>query len=85
MNPMRQLDSGERDGGISKRLEALHRYAAPLDRTMILLNDVVEVATTPHSYPLPLRILASQEPKRGVTQAVATNDSIASRTRARNG
>jgi hypothetical protein len=74
---MRQLDSGKRDGGISKRLETHHRGAAALDRTMILLNDVVEVATTPHSYVLPLRILASQEPQRRVTRRVAVECHLA--------
>jgi hypothetical protein len=38
---MRQLDSGERDGCVSKRLEAHHRSAAAFDRTMILFNKVM--------------------------------------------
>jgi hypothetical protein len=40
-NSMCQLNSGERDGCSSKRLEAHHGSAAAFDRTMILLNDVV--------------------------------------------
>jgi hypothetical protein len=55
---MRQLDTGAHDGGISK---TCHPGAAAFDRTMILLNDVVEVATAPHPQVFPLRILPSQQ------------------------
>jgi hypothetical protein len=38
---MRQLDSGNGNGGIVERLETGHRGAAALDRAMVLLNYVL--------------------------------------------
>ena len=60
---MRQLDSAERDGCISIRLEACHPGAASLNRTMILFDDVIEGLTAPHEHVFPFWILASQKPQ----------------------
>jgi hypothetical protein len=43
INPMGQLDSGDRDGRVPKRREAGHRRAAALDRPVLLLNQVAEI------------------------------------------
>jgi hypothetical protein len=51
-------------GRTRERLEASHhRGASAFDRSMILLNDIVEVLITSHLNILPLRILAPQKPK----------------------
>jgi hypothetical protein len=46
------------------RFEAQHRSPAAFDRTMILLNDVVQVAAVPDENILPPRIMPAQQPKR---------------------
>jgi len=43
-----QLDSGDRDSRVGERLGSLHRRTAALDRTVILLNDIVEVLAGTH-------------------------------------
>ena len=42
-NAMGQLDAGDGDGRAVEGLEPRHRCAAPFDRSMILLNDVVQI------------------------------------------
>jgi hypothetical protein len=60
---MAKLDSGQRNSRTAERLEASHRGASAFDRSMILLNEIVEVLVSPHLNELPLRILAPQKPK----------------------
>ena len=43
MNAMSEFDASDRNRRIGKRLEAFHGSASPLDRSMVLLNDVVQV------------------------------------------
>jgi len=62
-NSMGQLDAGQRNRCTPERLESSHRGASALDRSMILLNEIVEVLATPHLYELPLRVLPPQKPK----------------------
>jgi hypothetical protein len=64
---MGELDAGQRNRCTLERLEASHRSASAFDRSMILLNEVVEVLATPHLNVLPLRILPPQISKGQVT------------------
>jgi hypothetical protein len=43
MDAMSEFDAGNRNRRAGKRLEAFHGSASPLDRSMVLLNDVVQV------------------------------------------
>ena len=43
MDAMSEFNARDRNHRIGKRLEDLHRSTSPLDRSMILLNDVVQV------------------------------------------
>ena len=43
MNAMSEFDASNRNGSIGKRLETFHGSASPLDRSMVLLNDVIQV------------------------------------------
>jgi hypothetical protein len=43
MDATSEFDASNRNCRIGKRLEAFHGSASPLDRSMILLNDVVQV------------------------------------------
>jgi len=43
MDAMGEFDASNRNCRIGKRLEAFHGSTSPLDRSMILLNDVVQV------------------------------------------
>jgi hypothetical protein len=60
---MGKLDADQGNGRTPERLEASHGRASAFDRSMILLNEIVEVLATPHLKELPLRILAPQKPK----------------------
>src|SRR5450631_2949919 len=42
-NPVGQLDADNRDGRVGERFEAGHRRTAPLDRAVVVLNQVVEI------------------------------------------
>jgi hypothetical protein len=68
---MGKLDAGQCNGRTPERLEASHRGASAFDRSMILLNQIVEVLATPHLNVLPLRILPTQKPKGQVALLVA--------------
>jgi hypothetical protein len=72
-NPMGKLDTGQGNGRTPERLEASHnRGASAFDRSMILLNEIVEVLITSHLNILPLRILAPQKPKGQMTLQVSS-------------
>jgi hypothetical protein len=58
-----KLNTGQGNSRTPERLEASHRGAATFDRSMILLNQIVQVLATPHLNELPLRILPPQKPK----------------------
>jgi hypothetical protein len=65
---MGQFDTGQGNGRTLERFEASHhRGASAFDRSMSLLNKIVEVLITSHLNILPLRILAPQKPKSHVT------------------
>jgi len=42
-NTVGEFNTGDRNGRVVERLEASHRGAAPLDRAVVLLDEVVEV------------------------------------------
>jgi hypothetical protein len=75
---MGKLDAGQCNGRTAERLEAPpNRGAAAFNRSMILLNEIVEVPATPHLNVLPLRILPPQIPKGQVTLLEAIERYIA--------
>jgi hypothetical protein len=62
--PTGKFDTGQGNGRTPERLEAPHhRSASAFDRSMILLDEIIEVLITSHLNILPLRILAPQKPK----------------------
>jgi hypothetical protein len=60
---MGKLDTSQRDGRTREGLETSHRGASAFDRSVILLNEIVEVLATPHLDVLPLRVFPPQKPK----------------------
>jgi hypothetical protein len=54
---MRKFHAHERNGGRAKGLEGKHRRAAALDRSMVLLDYVVEIPATAHHDGSPLGTL----------------------------
>ena len=75
---MSKFDAGQGNGRTPERLEASHhRGASAFDRSMILLNNIVEVLVTSHLNILPLRILPPQKPKGHVTLQVAIKRDLA--------
>jgi hypothetical protein len=70
-NAMRQFNARKRDGRRRKRLEGKHRRAAALYCSMILLDDVVEIApTSDHDRP-PNGVFLSQQAQRPVGCRIA--------------
>ena len=70
-NSMCQFNPRKRNCRRFKRLEGKHWRAAALDRSMILLDDVVEIASTSHHDSPPVGVLFSQKAQRPVTCRVA--------------
>jgi hypothetical protein len=60
---MGKLDARQSNGRAPERLEASHRGTSAFDRSMILLDQIVEVLATPYLNVLPLRILPPQKSK----------------------
>ena len=70
-NTVGEFDAGERNGRIVERLEASHRGAVPLDRAVVLLDDVVEILVRVNFDVSPTRTFALQQPQRSPTRHVA--------------
>jgi hypothetical protein len=70
-NAVGEFDAGERNGRVVERLEASHRGAAPLDRAVVLLDDVVEILVRANFDVSPTRMFAPQQPQRSPTRHVA--------------
>src|ERR1017187_2807287 len=85
MNAVGQLDAPDCDRRVRKRLEAGHRRAAPLDRSVVLLDDVVQVLVGPHLHVPPARMLAAQKPERAMAWHVAVQRHLARYARERRG
>src|SRR3984957_8060574 len=76
--PVGKFDAGQGNGRTPERLEASHhRGASAFDRSMILLNEIVEVLVTSHLNILPFRILPPQKPKGQVARHVAIERDLA--------
>src|SRR5450755_660353 len=67
-NAMCQLNSGNGDGRIRERLEPSHRCATPLDRAVVLLDQIVEVRVRAHLDVPPARVFTSQQPQCAPTR-----------------
>src|SRR5450631_2739298 len=75
---MGKLKTGQGNGRTPEGLEASsHRGTSAFDRSMILLNDIVEVLITSHLNILPFRILPPQKPKGQVARHVAIKRDLA--------
>ena len=74
---MGKLDAGQCNRRTPERLEASHGGASAFDRSMILLNEIVEILATPYLNVLPLRVLPPQKPKGQVTLLKATERYLA--------
>jgi hypothetical protein len=70
-NTMRELHADERSGGCAKGLHGQHWRTTSLDRSMVLLDDVVEIPAAADLDGLPVGILLTQHPQRPVTGCVA--------------
>ena len=60
-NSMGKLDTRQGNVRSPKRFEAGHWSTSPFDRSVVLLNEIVEIARAPHLDILPSRILPSQK------------------------
>jgi hypothetical protein len=60
-NTVRQFDAGERDLRGLERLESQHGGAAAFDRSMVLLDNVVQIPAVAHRDTLPPRVPLSQQ------------------------
>jgi uncharacterized protein (TIGR02679 family) len=71
-----ELDASDRDGRVRKRLEPGHRRAPPLDRAVVLLDQVVEVLVRANFDIPPAGVLAAEQPRlrRPLTWHVAHRD-----------
>ena len=75
---MGKFDAGQGNGSTPEGLKAsYHRGAAAFNRSMILLNDIVEVLVTSHLNIVPLRILPTQKPKGQMALQVAIERDLA--------
>jgi hypothetical protein len=70
-NPVSEFDASDGDRSVRERLESGHRCAASLNRSVTLLDEVIEVPARPHLHISPARMLASQQPKRATTRRVS--------------
>jgi len=76
-NAMCQLNSGNGDGRIRERFEPSHRCATPLDRAVVLLDQVVEVLVRAHLDVPPARVFTSQQPQCAPTRHMTVESHFA--------
>jgi hypothetical protein len=76
-NAMGEFDAGDRDGGVRERFEAGHLCTSALDRAMVLLDDVVQIAARSNLHVAPARVLASKQPQRATTRDVTVKRDLA--------
>src|SRR5450759_4410895 len=76
-NAMCQLNSGNGDGCIRERFEPSHRCATPLDRAVVLLDQVVEVLVRAHLDVPPARVFTSQQPQCAPTRHMTVESHFA--------
>ena len=80
-NAVGEFDAGERNGRVVERLEASHRGAAPLDRAVLLLDEVVKILVRANFDVSPTRMFAPQQPQRSPTRHVAIQCHLARNAR----
>ena len=68
---MRELNPCKGGRGRGERLEPAHRPTACLNRSVVLLDDVVQIRARSHVHAPPCGMLASQQPQRPVARPVA--------------
>ena len=69
--PVGKLQAGNRCGCAAEGLKTFHGSTLRFDRTMVLVNDVVEIFTTAHLYMLPVDVFFSKQTQRAVTGDMA--------------
>jgi len=70
-DPMHEFDAGDRRRGSSKVLEAEHRTEPQLDRSVILLNQIVDVLGRPDLALISLRMFAESLLGRAMRSLIA--------------
>jgi hypothetical protein len=70
-NAVSELDAGDRDRSIRKRLEPCHRCAPPLDRAVVLLDEIIEILVRAHPDVAPAQVLSPQQPQGATTRHMA--------------
>ena len=68
---MGELNTRESHGRGVERLEREHRRTSPLDRPMVLLDDVVEVAAVTNRYTAPAIVFLPKQSQGAVTGRIA--------------
>src|SRR6185437_11820319 len=69
---MGQLDPRQCEGGRAEGFESEHRSAPPLDRPMVLLDDVVQVAAAANLDRLPASVLLAQQSDSPMTGYISS-------------
>jgi hypothetical protein len=77
VNTVSKLNAGNRNGCRGKRFESRHRRDTPLDRSMVLLNDVVKVPAAPRLDVSPTRMLPAQQPQGSMTRNMPIQGNLA--------
>ena len=70
-NAVSELDAGDRDRSIRKRLEPCHRCAPPLDRAVVLLDEIIEILVRADLGVAPARVFSPQQPQGATTRHMA--------------
>jgi hypothetical protein len=78
-----ELDAGDRDRSIRKRLEPCHRCAPPLDRAVVLLDEIIEILVRADLDVAPARVLSPQQPQGATTRHMAVERHLSSDARKR--
>ena len=76
---VRELNPCKGGRGCGERLEPAHRPTACLNRSVVLLDDVVQIRARSHVHAPPCGMLASQQPQRSVARPVPIKRDFAGR------
>ena len=63
-DPMREFNAGDGDRGAPKALQSKHRTQTKFDRSMVLLDEIVQIFRGPYFGPLAAPMLAEDFPRR---------------------
>src|ERR1035438_7716120 len=80
-NAVSELDAGDRDRSIRKRLEPSHRCAPPLDRAVVLLDEIIEILVRADLDVAPARVFSPPQPQGATTRDVSVERHFARNAR----